>query len=51
MNEDMILVDPYHHRKLYGEIVSAIRNAGRVFIFSFMDREKEGSIFGLHSAH
>ncbi|MEJ2775913.1 hypothetical protein WIW90_06780 [Sulfolobaceae archaeon RB850M] len=45
MNEDMILVDPYHHRKLHGEIVSAIRNAGRVFIFSFMDREKEGSIF------
>jgi hypothetical protein len=47
----MILVDPYHHRKLYGEIVSATRNAERVFIFSFMDREKEGSIFGLHSAH
>ena len=51
MNEDMIIVNPYHHRKLYGEIVPAIRNAGRVFIFSFMNREKEGSIFGLHSAH
>lgn len=51
MKEDMIILDPYHHKRLYNEIVPAIRNAGRVFIFSFMDREREGSIFGLHSAH
>lgn len=52
---DLIIIDPYHHHKrsLYDSIVSAIRRAkgSKKFIFSFMDREKEGSIFGLHSVH
>ncbi|QKR01072.1 hypothetical protein GWK48_07760 [Metallosphaera tengchongensis] len=52
MGGEFVLVDPYHHRKKYTEIVSGIRRAqGRKFIFSFMDREREGSVFGLHTAH
>ena len=51
MGKEMIIIDPYHHKRLYTQIVSAIRNAGKVFIFSAMDREKEGSIFGLHTSH
>ncbi|WP_338602636.1 hypothetical protein V6M85_02620 [Sulfolobus tengchongensis] len=51
-DNDLIIIDPYHHNKIYDEIVSAIRKVkGRKFIFSFMDRERKGSIFGLHSAH
>ncbi len=49
---ELVILDPYHHGKLYTEIVSSIRKRkGRTFIFSIMDREKEGSIFGLHSSH
>ncbi|ARM75249.1 hypothetical protein [Acidianus manzaensis] len=51
---DLIIIDPYHHRKNYNEIISSIRKlkiGTKKFIFSFMDREKEGSIFGLHSTH
>jgi hypothetical protein len=50
----LIVIDPYHHHKkiLYTQIVSRLRRfKGKKFIFSFMDREREGSIFGLHSAH
>jgi len=51
-DNDLIVIDPYHHRKDYDKIVSALRKGkGRKFIFSFMDREREGSIFGLHTAH
>jgi hypothetical protein len=49
MNEDMILVDPYHHRKLYGEIVSAIReefSSSALWI-----GKRRAQFFGLHSAH
>jgi hypothetical protein len=50
--EEMIVVDPYHHRRKYSTIVSALRSSmWRKFVFSFMDRESEGSTFGLHSAH
>jgi hypothetical protein len=49
---NLVVVNPYHHRRKYAEIVSALRKSeGRKFLFSFMDREKEGSIFGTHSAH
>lgn len=54
-NEDLIIIDPYHYLGKYIEytkIVSAIRfRNARTLIFSFMDREKSGSIFGLHTAH
>ncbi|BDC18544.1 hypothetical protein [Acidianus sp. HS-5] len=49
---ELVILDPFHHKRLYTEIVSSIRKRkGRTFIFSFMDREKEGSIFALHSSH
>ncbi|EZQ11372.1 hypothetical protein [Candidatus Acidianus copahuensis] len=52
MKGDLIVIDPFHHRKKYSDIVSAIRRiAGRKFIFSVMNRETEGSTFGLHSDH
>ncbi|AWS00214.1 hypothetical protein [Metallosphaera hakonensis] len=50
---ELIVIDPYHHRKPreYSKIVGALREKrGRKFVFSYMDREKEGSTFGLHSA-
>lgn len=51
-DNELVIVDPYHHRKDYDKILSALRKGkGRKFIFSFMDREREGSIFGLHTAH
>ncbi|BFH72081.1 hypothetical protein SJAV_00250 [Sulfurisphaera javensis] len=51
-DEDLIIIDPYHHKKLYTEIASAIKKRkGRTFTFSFTNRELHGSIFGLHIAH
>jgi len=50
--KDLIVIDPYHHRKDYTRIVASLRKGeGRKFIFSFMDREREGSLFGLHTSH
>ncbi|BBD73317.1 hypothetical protein HS1genome_1706 [Sulfodiicoccus acidiphilus] len=49
---DTVVVDPYHHRRKYSQVVAALRTSpARKFLFSFMDREREGSTFGLHSAH
>ncbi|BFI76841.1 hypothetical protein [Sulfurisphaera ohwakuensis] len=51
-DDDLIIIDPYHHKKEYTRIVAAIRKGkGRKFLFSFLDREREGSIFGSHTAH
>ncbi|AWR96225.1 hypothetical protein DFR86_00805 [Acidianus sulfidivorans JP7] len=51
-DNDLVIIDPYHHRKDYAKIISSLRKGkGRKFLFSFMNREKEGSTFGLHSAH
>jgi len=50
--EEVVVVDPYHHFKGYSQIVGAMRGReGREFVFSLMDRERRGSVFGLHSAH
>ena len=49
---DLVVINPYGFRRLYAAIVGAIRRReGRTFIFSAMDRLREGSVFGLHSAH
>ncbi|MCY0861283.1 MAG: hypothetical protein OWQ52_02530 [Metallosphaera prunae] len=51
---ELIVIDPYHHRngREYSKIVGALRERGaRRFLFSYMDRQREGSTFGLHSAH
>ncbi len=49
---DLVIINPYGFRRLYVAIVGAIRRReGRTFIFSLMDRLREGSVFGLHSAH
>jgi len=51
-DEDLIIIDPYHYKREYTRIVAAIRKGkGRKFLFSFLDREREGSIFGSHTAH
>ncbi|QXJ35045.1 hypothetical protein [Saccharolobus shibatae] len=51
-DNDLIVIDPYHHRKNYTKIVLSLRKVrGRKFLFSFMDREREGSIFGSHTSH
>jgi len=48
---EAVIVDPYQHRKCYSNIVKYLRLDGsRKYIFSFMDREREGSLFGAHSA-
>ncbi|MGC9071085.1 MAG: hypothetical protein ACP5HK_00065 [Acidilobus sp.] len=49
---DLVVINPYGLRRLYTGIVAAIRGRqGRTFVFSAMDRTREGSVFGLHSAH
>ncbi|MGC9209817.1 MAG: hypothetical protein ACP5FT_00890 [Acidilobus sp.] len=49
---DLIVINPYGFRRLYTEIVAALRRrSGRSFVFSAMDRTREGSVFGLHTAH
>ncbi|MEM3213913.1 MAG: hypothetical protein QXX88_03370, partial [Metallosphaera sp.] len=52
VGDELIVIDPYHHRKTseYQKIVGALRGK-KVFMFSYMNREREGSLFGLHSAH
>ncbi|AHC52176.1 hypothetical protein SUSAZ_09875 [Sulfolobus acidocaldarius SUSAZ] len=52
MGDEFILINPYHHGKNYTEIVAGIRKTkGRKFLFSSMDREVNGSLFGSHSVH
>mgnify|MGYP001772560771 CR=1 FL=1 len=50
---DLIVINPYGFFRLYSAIVGALRKrrVGRTFVFSPFDRERRGSIFGLHSAH
>ncbi|BCS93930.1 hypothetical protein [Metallosphaera javensis (ex Sakai et al. 2022)] len=53
-DRELVVVDPYHHknRREYTRIVGALRERrSRRFLFSYMDREREGSVFGLHTAH
>ncbi|MGC9105384.1 MAG: hypothetical protein ACP5HQ_03035 [Thermoprotei archaeon] len=49
---DLVVINPYGFFRLYTHIVGAMRRrGGRTFVFSPFDREKRGSVFGLHSAH
>jgi hypothetical protein len=50
---NLIVINPYGFFRLYSEIVGALRKrrVAKTFVFSPFDRERRGSIFGLHSAH
>jgi hypothetical protein len=46
------VINPYGFFRLYSHIVGSMRaRRGRTFVFSPFDRERRGSVFGLHSAH
>jgi len=48
----LVIYNPYTYRKLYANIIKAIRNSrNRVLIFSLMDRKRKGSTLGAHIAH
>ncbi len=52
MGDEFIVINPYYYRKNYTETVAGIRKTkGRKFLFSNMNREVKGSLFGAHSAH
>lgn len=52
INEKLIIYNPYSFKKLYANIIGAIKSRRtRTIIFSLMNRRKEGSTFGLHIAH
>jgi len=49
---DLVVINPYGFFRLYSHIVGSMRaRRGRTFVFSPFDRERRGSVFGLHSAH
>lgn len=51
-DKDLIIINPYVFGKEYTEVVGEVRKRkGKTFIFSLFNREKRGSVFGLHTAH